>query len=471
MGQTYIDLVYYKEITFIVVAVAILALLVLPRSILGLYTLWRLKRGGLFMRYEPQPSSVVVLQTVYRENPEVFEEALRGLRSSLEKCASKYLIMCVIDAANDFPERNAELLAIAQKYGARVFMTNATSKRKNLRNAVAHLKETGEWNEYEFALLADSDSYATTPGDRIVAELLRPFSDPDIGGVTTAQRLTNVDTKLQRILDWLEDARIGSSMATGTLFGQVMCLPGRMYMIRSHVLTDWMDTLVNETWRVPKYSWRWPFVRFVNVHAHAGDDRRVTMRVQSLGYKTVMNPYATCVTTMPPTFREVCKVFIRWATSSQWLTIISLKHLWFWQRPFQVYQGLGDILITLLATYLPLRMLYLFFFGDRMLLIPLTQWLVISFFGILFAFGFRQSWHLVRHWRDIALLPRFILCISFWQYLRLIPWVNPGRVSVWGTRKGADETGKKEMFFIPASEWLTIIRDTGYTNREVRKGD
>jgi len=61
MGQTFIDLFYYGQVTFIVIAVAILALLVLPRAILGLYALWRIKRGGLFMRYEPQPSSVVVL--------------------------------------------------------------------------------------------------------------------------------------------------------------------------------------------------------------------------------------------------------------------------------------------------------------------------------------------------------------------------------------------------------------------------
>lgn len=401
---------------------------------------------------------VTLFLTIYRENPKVLEEALEKYRRSLDKWATKSAIVCVIDAADLFPDEAEALGQICERYGAHVFCTNARAKRENLRNAILWAKKHGVL--YEFTLFGDSDTISTTLNDDVVGELLRPFADETIGGVTTAQRLTLVDSKLQMMLDWLEDARIGAGMAAGSAFRQVVCLPGRLYAVRTCAVVDFMDTLVEEKWWVPSYSWHWPFVHFEQVAAHAGDDRRITMRVQEMGYGTVMNPRATVVTTMPRTYWKVTLVLLRWATSSQWLTVVgALNNRWYRRLPMAMYLAWGDIIVTFMANYLQLRFLWslglwLLGIGDPDPMLTFTTWLMVTVGGLLFGFGIRQSWHLSRHPRRLFLLPVFVLFLGYLQFIRLIPWFNPRRVNVWGSREGSG-LRVESLFFTPYDEWLT----------------
>ncbi len=470
MGQTFIDLYYNQELTLFVIMFGIASVLMIPRQVLGVWTRLLMYRRKLFMQYPmvKVEGGVTLFEPIYLEDHEVLDEALSKLRSSLEKWADKFAIICVVDAVDRFPEEGIELAKIAEEYGAHVFMTNARSKRKNLRNAVRWAKDPDEnqkvleaaveWAKesgllYKFSLFHDSDTVPVTPDDNIVGELLRPFADPEIGGVTTAQRIRNPDTWLLKILDWLEDSRLGSSMAAGSLFGQVVCLPGRLYAVRSELVVGWFDELVEDWWTVPKYSWKWPFITTQQVQAHAGDDRRMTMRVQEMGYKTVMNPRAEVVTSMPDSLSVINKIFRRWGTSSQWLTIMAtFKGAWFRRQWFAMYQGWGDILITLITVFLILRWFWLLMFGENTVLLPTTTLLLFSLGGVLLTFTTRQLWHLIRHPGRIPLLFVFIVLVTWWQFIRFLALVTPQKIGTWGSRKGVD-TERGEVWFIPFKEY------------------
>jgi cellulose synthase/poly-beta-1,6-N-acetylglucosamine synthase-like glycosyltransferase len=478
MGQTYIDLYLHKEITLFVILFAIASLLVVPRQILGAWTRWRLSRNKLFMKYPmvKAKGGVTLFMPIYLEEHDVLRESLSKILASLKKWTDKYAIICIVDAVDMFPDEGVELAKIAKEYDAHVFMSNARSKRKNLRNAIRWAKNPEEKNEvlesavdwaednsllYEFSFFNDSDTIPVTPDDNIVGELLRPFAELTIGGVTTAQRIRNPDTWLVKILDWLENSRLGSSMAAGTLFGQVVCLPGRLYAVRSKLIVGWCDELVDDFWTVPKFSLKWPFVSSQQVQAHAGDDRRTTMRIQELGYKTVMNPSAAIVTLMPDSLFLINKIFRRWGTSSQWLTIFAtFKCSWFRKLWFAMYLGWGDILVTLITVFLVLRWAYLmalnlFGFGDENLLIPSMILLLYSVGGILLTFTTRQVWHLAQNPRRILLLPVFIVLVTWWQFVRLLALLTPQQIGTWGSRKGVDDK-KGEVWFYSFEEYMSM---------------
>jgi len=473
MGQGFIDLYFYHEFSILVVCVGLGALLMLPRSVIGYWHLRQCAHGKGFMAYEMEQRPVTLFLTVYRENPEVFEVALKRYRASLDKWSTVSAIVCVIDAADLFPEETKLLGDIAERYGAYVFCTNARAKRENLRNAMRWARVAGVL--HTFTLFGDSDTIATTADDDIVGELLRPFGDPTIGGVTTAQRLTMVDSTLQVLLDWLEDARIGSGMSAGGAFHQVVCMPGRLYAVRTVLVERWMDRLVEEYWTVPRYQLRWPFVSLERVQAHAGDDRRITIRVQEKGFGVVMNPRATVVTTMPRSLWRVSVVMLRWATSSQWLTVVATyQYSWYRRLLMVMYLAWGDIAITLIANFIQFRFIYSLFewamgWGEAQPLLSLATWLLVTLTGLVLGFGLRQVWHLAHHPWHVLLLPIFIVFVSYLQIIRLIPWVNPRRISVWGSRVGSG-LRVAPLFFTPFQTWLTDHETVGTLTAE-KKGD
>ncbi len=90
-------------------------------------------------------------------------------------------------------------------------------------------------------LLVDSDTI-WTPGT--LSELIKPFIDPTVGGVTTRQRILDPGRSfLTRWADWLENVRALYSMPAQSVLGTIGCLPGRTIAFRRRVLEDSMARL------------------------------------------------------------------------------------------------------------------------------------------------------------------------------------------------------------------------------------
>ena len=81
-----------------------------------------------------------------------------------------------------------------------------------------------EMSRGEITVLVDSDTVWT---DGTLPELVKPFADAAVGGVTTRQRILEPERSwITRWADWLENTRALYSMPAQSALGQVGCLPG-----------------------------------------------------------------------------------------------------------------------------------------------------------------------------------------------------------------------------------------------------
>src|SRR5512144_1129533 len=101
------------------------------------------------------------------------------------------------------------------------------------RNAV---KVGTELASGEILVLVDSDTVWTRD---TLCELVKPFADPGIGGVTTRQRVLDPQRHFfTRWADWLENSRVKYSMPAQSVLGHVGCLPGRTIAFRRQIVVQ-----------------------------------------------------------------------------------------------------------------------------------------------------------------------------------------------------------------------------------------
>lgn len=383
--------------------------------------------------YKPlETSKITIFVTIFDEDPEIVSEGLKSVRISFDKHCTICYIICIIDGADLFPEKASKMQLMIESYCDVILKTNAHSKRVNLRNMMNVAKEMNILQEFSGFL--DSDTILAD--EDVARELLRPFQDSNIGGVTSAQRGLNPETVTERIGDWLENARLYSSMAAGSLFGQVGCLPGRLYVVRSCIVSDKMDELVEDYWRIPFHD---------KVQCVAGDDRVISNWVLKSGWKTIMMPSARVHTILPHTWTKLFKTWERWGRSSQGYTLRTLS--WSWKVPWVLYQNLSDILITILTCYTILIHwpLSIFINNDSKFLI----WYIaipVGFAGMHLTMFLRQSYVIYKEPSKLFILPLFLFAITIGQFIRFKSLCTPHYIGIWGTRKGADENQNDPVY-------------------------
>ena len=105
-------------------------------------------------------------------------------------------------------------------------------------------------------------------------EMLRPFADPRVGGVTPRQAVFDPgDNPVRRLADWIEDIRYHLTVPAQSVFGQVGCLAGRTIAYRRTAFEPAVARLVRQT--------------VLGVPQHVGDDRVLTSELLRGGWRTV----------------------------------------------------------------------------------------------------------------------------------------------------------------------------------------
>ena len=172
--------------------------------------LWLLKIF-LSRRYRPwtapHETTTSVVIPVVDEPLDLFREVLTRI------CAQSPTEMIVVING----PRNVELEQVCAEFaddGVQCTWTPVPGKR----NAV---KVGTEMASGDVLVLVDSD---TVWARDTLTELVKPFADPRIGGVTTAQRILDPGRSfLTRWADWLENSRVKYSMPAQSVLG-----PGRV---------------------------------------------------------------------------------------------------------------------------------------------------------------------------------------------------------------------------------------------------
>ena len=410
----------YQGWTFFLVFFILVSIIMLSRQIVAACFYYQFRKGKI-LNHDYQKVDITIFVTIFDESPDLLRRSLSGVRASFDKYCSNVALIAIVDGYDLYPEKGKQLVAVACEFADLVFVTNARSKRKNLRNMLHRARDRGFL--YEFSCFLDSDTILDD--EDVARELLRPFKDSGIGGVTTSQRALYLNTVPERIGDWLENARLFSSMAAGSLFGQVGCLPGRLYVVRTSIIKDKMDELVEDYWTFFGHR----------AQCYAGDDRVLTNFVLQAGYRTCMIPTAGVKTLVPETYSKMFKTWERWGRSSQGYTLRSLR--WLVRHPVILFQYLSDMFISLATVYLvAFHWPYHIFMGNSMQ--PLVEAILMAIVGMCLTIIARQVPHLYSNPRDIFLIPVFAVIITIGQFIRVKALFTPHKIGVWGTREGAD---------------------------------
>lgn len=181
------------------------------------WVVW-LRRVQLSRRYRPYTDDVSlttsVIIPVVDEPEDLFDEVLRRIVAQ-----GPDEVIVVINGP-----RNEPLERICDRFDRVTWRwTEVPGKRNALRVGVDAMLG-------DIAVLVDSDTIWMTD---TLNELLKPFADERVGGVTTRQHILAQERHvLTRWADWMESVRNEYSMPAMSVLGTVGCLPGRTIAFR-----------------------------------------------------------------------------------------------------------------------------------------------------------------------------------------------------------------------------------------------
>jgi hyaluronan synthase len=269
----------------------------------------------------------------------------------------------------------------------------------------------------DVVVVLDSDT-VWEPG--ALTELLRPFADPRVGGVTPRQAIFDVgDDPVRRLSDWIEDLRYLLTVPAQSVFGQVGCLAGRTIAYRRVAFAPAVAALVRQT--------------VFGIPQHVGDDRVLTSELLRTGWRTVYQSTAHVETDAPPDWRTFWRQQLRWGRSSQRETLLAWR--WLWRRPVAGLMFVTDI-VTPFALYavVMLGIAHALGPGSGRPGLPIAAELVLGYVGMVVSIGIRQLPHLRRRPRDLRRLPLFVLQLTFVMVpIRLLAFATLLHQS-WSTR-------------------------------------
>jgi hyaluronan synthase len=353
----------------------------------------------------------------------VVDEPLDLFRSVLEEIAAQAptQIIVVINGA-----RNRALEEVCTEFAGTLEWTWTPIAGK--RNAV---KVGVERSIGDVVLLVDSDTIWTQGTHD---ELIKPFIDPRVGGVTTRQRILDPRRNfLTRWADWLENSRALYSMPTQSVLGTVGCLPGRTIAFRRSVLEDVMHDFMTQ--------------KFLGVFLEVSDDRTLTNLTLKRGFRTVYQSTSLVYTDAPLRLKKMVKQQYRWARGSQYNTLRMLPWMLV-HAPLLAFFFLCDVALPFLwacsaiawavraITHTQDADLYagLLHVQHHALVLILTLTVLTS----ALAMCLRQGRHISEVPVDFFWMPAYILFSTIiLMPIRLYGFIRCGHVGGWGTRANA----------------------------------
>ncbi|MCL9665473.1 glycosyltransferase family 2 protein [Curtobacterium albidum] len=338
-------------------------------------------------------------------------------------------IIVVINGA-----RNEALEQVCDEFAPLVRWTHTPIPGK--RNAV---KVGTEMSTGDITVLVDSDT-VWTPGT--LDELLKPFADESVGGVTTRQRILEPTRSwITRWADWLENSRALYSMPAQSVLGQIGCLPGRTIAFRRNILVRVMDRFMHE--------------KFMGVFLEVSDDRTLTNLTLKEGYRTVYQYTSLVYTDAPLQVKKLFKQQLRWARGSQYNTLRMLPWM-LGHAPILAVFFLTDIILPFMLFGVIAGWIYravtgqgenlyqgiLQQYGFSTGFVYVAGLMVVS---SVLSMAIRQVRHLAEKPSDFFRLPMFIIVSTFFLMpIRLIGFFRLAHASGWGTRAGAYAGGPME---------------------------
>lgn len=390
-----IEQAYLALTDLLTLSVGALAALQIPAPV-GMLGLWRwsiwLFRRLIGLFYRPQPATGFMLTTsvitpVYNEVPEVFEAALRSWAANRPT-----EIIAVIDHSDQksvavFQALEAEWAAMGVQ--SKLVITPTPGKRPALVDGM--LEASGE-----IICLVDSD---TIWAPDVLINVLAPFEDPKVGGVTTRQNVLAHNSLAQRIFDVYLDIRYEDEVRfltalKNTPFGDaVTCLSGRTAVYRRAAVLPVLEGLLRE--------------RFLGQRVISGDDKALTLLVQSHRWKIRYQETARVYTPGATEMRVFLKQRLRWARNSWRADLKALGSSWAWRKPLLAFHLIDRLMQPLTSIVAPIFVTFAIFKQHWLAVFVVVTWWFIS--------RTIKLWpHIKRDWRHISILPSYVF-FNYWS--------------------------------------------------------
>lgn len=371
------------------------------------WAVW-LAKAFMSRKYRPHTGdfngTVSVVIPVVNEDPAFFADVLWRIAAQADD------VLVVINGP-----RNVQLEQVCADFDVEYAWNSVASKRQAI---VRGFEETTG----EIVVLVDSD---TLWDDKALVELVRPFTEDRVGGVTTHQSIYRPDRSFwTRLADYLEGIRSTWGSPAYSAAGTVGCLPGRTIAFRRSVITPYLHRFLVE--------------KFLGVHLEISDDRTLTNYVLIEGYDTVYQSTSMVQTDAPEGFKKWLRQQYRWAKGSQYNTLRMLPFMLvrrkFWLLSLNY---IADIIIPIALTAVWFDAIWSWLTNQQTALRGVPLWLAVlaGAAGIFFGTALRNLPYLKHHRQDFVLLVPFMLVLTFvMPFIRIWGLMRMGYDEGWGTR-------------------------------------
>lgn len=306
-----------------------------------------------------------------------------------------------------------DLHNVAERYSTKE-RVKALLLNKNSGKRVA-LVEGVKLAKHDLVVFVDSDSFLEPVA---IKNLVQPFQDPKMGGVTgrtdVANRYTNYITKMQTVRYYIAFRIMKAAEA---YFDCVTCLSGPLSCYRKELVLKYADEWLNQT--------------FLGQPATFGDDRSMTnfiMKTHRTGYQDE----AICSTIVPSKLNIFLKQQMRWKRS--WLReSLRASVLMLRKEPFMALFFYMGLLVPILAPVIVLyNLLYVPVFHG---IFPTTFIMGFFLMSLLMSFSYMLFQKSNAWWFGLVFCTFYEL-ILLWQMP--VAWFTFWK-STWGTRETPED--------------------------------
>src|SRR5437667_6049611 len=239
------------------------------------------------------------------EDPEVLRRAIKSYIAN--NVGEVILVVDSADTANI--ENIQQNFPTADHPNIKMIITDEPGKRPALAWGIR--EATGE-----IVVLSDSD---TAWAENLLEEILKPFNDPEVGGVGAKQNVEDFQRSIiWRIENWLLDLRYIDFVPGMSVDGVVNCLSGRTAAYRRSLLLPLLPELTGET--------------FLGKVCIGRAYLRLTHLRLSRGYKTVYQSTAQARTVYSGRLGNFVRRKVRWSRNSYRGNLRAFWQGWIWRR-------------------------------------------------------------------------------------------------------------------------------------------
>jgi hyaluronan synthase len=364
------------------------------------YLAFQLVRTILWLRYKPYPlpagplPKVTVIIPAYNEGAMV-EKAIYAAAAS-DYPADRLEIICIDDGSKDDTWKYIDR---AQRRYPKLIRAIRFPKNRGKKEGLYAGFTKGKG---EFFITIDSDSVIQP--DTVKQAIAPMLHDAQIGAVAGNVKVYN---RLRSIMARMLAVRFVLAFdflrASQSLYGFVTCTPGALSAFRGAALKP-----ILEEWRTQT---------FMGLPANIGEDRALTNLVLRQGFYSVYQRSALVYTTVPETYRGLCRMYLRWDRSNFRENWVQLKFIFSKYRTKHRVLPILDYFITQIE--FPLNYLFISLLFASFFLYPIVA---LKFFTGLGVVTLVYMYYYLHHQRDMEFV--YGILYAYFAFTALI-WVQP----------------------------------------------